>query len=182
MKALFFKYKSVVRFVVLFLGTYLVLSVIYGLYLSVSIGTSYHPDFITHLVAEQSSVLISGLGYKAEVIPHASLTSMQLFINQQYLAEIIEGCNAVGVIILFIAFVIAFAQKWKKTLLFIFGGTVILYGMNLLRIAILAIALYKFPEYQEFLHAIVFPGLIYGTIILLWMYWVRNISNTEKDA
>ena len=181
LKYLFIKYKSVIRFVVLFLGTYLVLSVLYSFYLSLSIRGSYYPDFMTNLVARQSSALISELGYTAEVIPHKTETSMKLIVNQQFLVRIVEGCNAISIIILFISFIIAFAESLKKTALFILAGAVLIYGVNIIRIVILTITLYKYPQHQELLHGVVFPAIIYGMVFLLWMIWVRMLSKTENE-
>ena len=152
---------------------------LYSLYLNGSKGGTYQPDFITNLVANQSKAIISSFGYIVEVVPHSSQTSMQLFINSQYLAEIIEGCNSISIVILFISFIIAFAQKFKTTFFYLLAGCVLIYGVNLIRIAILAIALYKYPQHQEFLHSIVFPAIIYGMVFLLWVYWVRLISKTK---
>ena len=182
MKALFYKYKSVIRFVVLFLGTYLLLTILYALYLQLSKGGAYPPDYITHLVAKQSSTLINGFGYDANVIPHETQPTMKLFVEGQYLAQIIEGCNAISIIILFVAFVVAFAQRFRKTLFFILAGTVIIYSVNILRIAILVIALYRYPNYEQTLHGVVFPGIIYGMVFLLWMLWVRIISKGKEGA
>ena len=181
MKALFKKYKSVIRFVVLFLGTYLVLTMVYSYYLSASNSSIYYPDYITNLVAKQSSALIKEFGYEAEVIPHETETSMKLIVNQQYLARIVEGCNAISIIILFIAFIISFAEKLKKTLLFIGAGIVLIYSVNVLRISILAIALYKYPQYSETLHGVIFPAIIYGMVFLLWMIWVRMLPKTKIE-
>ena len=181
MKELLIKYKPVIRFIVLFLGTYIVLSLIYSYYLSVSNNNDYYPDYITNLVSRQSSTLISGLGYKAEIIPHETETSMKLFVNQKYLIRIVEGCNAVSIIILFIAFIIAFAEKFKKTILFLFAGAVLIYAVNIIRIVILTISLYKYPEHQEFLHGVVFPAIIYGMVFILWMVWVRMLPNTDNN-
>ncbi|MBV1923046.1 MAG: exosortase family protein XrtF [Flavobacteriaceae bacterium] len=181
MKALLVKYKSVIRFVTLFIGSYLIFLFLYSVYLKYAEGGNYHPDYITHLVAKQSSSLLNSIGYEAEVVPHSTLTSMQLFINKQYLAEIVEGCNSISVIILFLSFVIAFAQNIKKTILFLFSGAVLVYAVNVIRIAFLAVALYKFPEYQEVLHSVVFPGIIYGMVFILWLIWIRIISNTATS-
>ncbi len=181
MKALFKKYKTVIRFVVLFLGTYLVLTMMYSFYLSVSNSSTYPPDFVTNLVAKQSSALIKGFGYQAEVIPHETETSMKLIVNEIYLAEVVEGCNAISIIILFIAFIISFAEKFKKTFLYILTGIVLIYSVNVLRISILAIAIYEHPQYSETLHGVVFPAIIYGMVFLLWMIWVRMLSKTETE-
>lgn len=182
MKALFYKYKLVIRFVVLFLGTYFLLTVLYALYLQLSKESTYPPDYITHLVAKQSSTLINGFGYDANVIPHEAQPTMKLFVEGQYLARIIEGCNAISIIILFVAFIVSFAQRFRKTLFFILAGAVIIYAFNILRIAILAIALYRYPDYEQTLHGVVFPGIIYGIVFLLWMLWVRIISKGKEVA
>lgn len=180
MKDLFIKYRSVIRFVLLFLGSYLVLTGIYALYLHLSKSGSYSPDFITNLVARQSSTLIGNFGYDAAVVPHNTQPIMKLFVEGHYLARVVEGCNSISIIILFIAFVFAFAENLKKTVLFLFAGAVLIYAVNIVRIAILAITLYKYPEYENFLHGVVFPGIIYGMVFLLWMLWVRMLSKRKE--
>ncbi len=175
MKALFQKYKSVIRFLVLFLGTYVALSLLYNVYLHFGKSERYYPDPITHLVAKQTSVLTSAFGYQAEITPHPKEASMKLIINGNYLARIVEGCNALSVMALFAAFIVAFHQKWIPTLLYIFVGAVLIYCANLFRIVLLAIALYEYPQYEEILHGVVFPAIIYGMVFLLWVLWVRKI-------
>lgn len=151
------------------------------MYLHFSKSGNYHPDYITELVAKQSSSLISSFNYSADIIPHEISPTMKLYVNGQYLARIIEGCNAVSIMILFIAFVVAFAQKLKKTLLFLLAGSVLIYGVNIIRIAILAITLYHYPQYEKMLHGVVFPGIIYGMVFILWMLWVRRISKIKNN-
>ena len=160
---------------ILFLGTYLVLSFGYSLYLKASVGGVYHPDLVTHLVAKQSTSIISGFGYDADIRAHETKPQMVLNINNKYLGSIIEGCNALSIIILFIAFIVAFAQNIKKTILFILAGAVLIYGINIIRIVILAIALHHYPQYEKILHGVVFPAIIYGMVFLLWMIWVRKL-------
>ncbi|HBR55552.1 MAG TPA: exosortase family protein XrtF [Flavobacteriaceae bacterium] len=176
LKVLFKKYKGVLQFLLLFSGSYLLLSLVYAGYLGVSVNSAYPPDFITNLVSKQSTLLIESFGYEAAIVPHQAQPSMQLFVNGTYLARIVEGCNAISIIVLFIAFVIAFAQSFKKTVLFIFVGSVLIYAVNILRIAILAIALYNYPEQEHWLHGVLFPALIYGMVFLLWLVWVRMLS------
>lgn len=175
MKALLIKYKSVLRFVVLFLGTYLVLSILYSYYLNASQGGDYYPDFFTHIVAKQSSVLIEWLGYSSKIEPHANDPSMKLYVNNEFLVRIVEGCNAASIIILFISFIISFAEKLKKTVLFLLFGGMVIYIVNIIRIAILTVMYYEYPQYQETLHNVVFPAIIYGMVFILWMIWVRML-------
>ena len=175
MLSLFKKYKSVVRFVVLFLSTYIVLSMGYLFYLSLT-DDLQKPDFITNLVAKQSSLVLAQVGYDAQVIAHESKPQMKLIVDNTHIANIIEGCNGVSVMVLFVAFIIAFAEKFKKTALYILAGTALIYAVNIIRIGILAIALQKYPAYEGMLHGVVFPGVIYGMVFLLWMFWVRSLK------
>ena len=176
MKALLVKYKSVIRFVLLFLGTYILLTVVYGIYLEYTGDDSKAADGVTQLVAKQSTTILNELGYEAAIVPHENEPSMKLFVNGTYLAQIIEGCNSVSICILFIAFIVAFAERFKKTILYILAGVALIYSVNLLRIVMLTIALYKYPEYEQSLHGIVFPAVIYGMVFLLWMGWVRMLK------
>ena len=64
---------------------------------------------------------------------------------------------------------------------FIFTGIVLIYSVNVLRISILAIALYKYPQFSNTLHGVVFPAIIYGMVFLLWMIWVRMLTKTETE-
>jgi exosortase family protein XrtF len=83
--------------------------------------------------------------------------------------------------ILFVSFIVAFAQKFKKTLLYMLGGLALIYATNIIRIVLLSIALYQYPESSDFLHDIVFPGIIYGMVFLLWLFWVRAISKATDE-
>lgn len=182
MKNLFVKYKTVLRFILLFLGTYLLLTFLYSLYLKYSEVGLYYPDFFTNLVAKQSNEVIQALGYSGAVKPDSAGPFMRLYINDVYLARVVEGCNAISIIILFVAFIISFAERFKKTTLYIFAGIALIYAVNILRIALLTIALYHYPEYTDFLHQIVFPAIIYGMVFLLWLFWVRNLKVKPKKS
>lgn len=180
MKALIVKYKSVIKFIGTFLVVYIGLSVAYKFYLQFSDGSKFYPDYITHLVAKQCELLLNTFGYNAKVLAHTNEPSMKLMLNELYLARVIEGCNSISVIILFVSFVIAFSGQVKDTLLFVLSGSVLLYTVNLLRIVLLSMGMYHFPENSNFLHAVVFPGIIYGMVFLLWMFWVNRFSKLNK--
>lgn len=180
MKSLFRKYKSVVRFIITFLLVYTVLSVAYKFYLDYSTGKTYYPDYVTNLTARQSQLLISSVGYDAKIEAHPNEPSMKLIINNKYVARVIEGCNSISIIILFLAFMIAFAGEWKRTTFYIFAGSVLIYSVNLIRIVILSVGLYHYPWRREILHTVIFPLIIYGIVFLLWMVWVRRFTKSKK--
>ncbi|WP_425077326.1 exosortase family protein XrtF [Psychroserpens sp. S379A] len=176
MKALFLKYKSVIKFILTFLSVYFVLTLTYKFYLDFSNGSKYYPDFFTNLVAKQSHLLLETLGYDAAIVAHPNEPSMKLIINNKFVARVVEGCNSISVIILFVSFIAAFAGRFKSTFVYMLSGSVIIYVVNLLRIVILSIGLYNYPWRREELHTVIFPLIIYGMVFLLWMFWVNRYS------
>lgn len=180
MRALLVKYKSVIRFIITFLAVYGVLTIAYNLYLNLSSGSKFYPDYMTHLVAEQTNSLLNGLGYEALVLPHPNEPSMKIIINGKFVARVIEGCNAISIIILFLSFIVAFAGKFKTTFFYGLAGSIIIYAFNLIRIVVLSVGLYHYPWRREVLHTVIFPMLIYGTVFLLWMFWVNRFSKSIK--
>ena len=180
MKALLTKYRLVIRFIVTFLLVYVVLIVGYNIYLSLSDGSKFYPDYLTNLVAKQTNALLNGIGYDANVVPHPNEASMKVIINGKFVARVIEGCNAISIIILFLSFIIAFSDKFKATLLYCLAGSIIIYAFNLIRIVILSVGLYHYPWRQEVLHTVIFPMLIYGVVFILWMVWVKRFSKNKN--
>lgn len=172
--------KAVVRFLLTFGGIYLVLALLYQWYLTVEVPLRYFPDFFTHLVAEQSKEIIQVFGYTSKTLPHPFEESVKLFVNGDFLVRVVEGCNGISVLILFVAFVFAFNKKWKQTVLFALAGSVLLYVMNVLRIALLTIGIYEYPQHTDILHQIVFPAIIYGTVFLLWFVWVNQFTKKSN--
>ena len=96
-------------------------------------------------------------------------------------AQLVEGCNAVSVMILFAAFVFAIPQRLMPTFIFILLGTVLLYGMNVLRIALISLGIFWQPGWSSALHDLVFPGIIYGTVLLLWIFWIWRYNLIYKS-
>ena len=180
MKTLFVKYKLVIKFILTFLLVYVSFSLLYKFYLQLSDGSKYYPDFMTHLVAKQSKMLMSAFGYDVQMMPHPNEPSMKVLIENNYVARIIEGCNSVSVIILFFSFITAFASNLKTTVFYILSGSVLIYSVNLLRIVLLSIWIYHYPKQSDFLHTVVFPAIIYGMVFFLWMLWVNRFSRLKK--
>ena len=174
--------KTVIYFLIKFFGTYLLLFLLYSFYLSKNQQTAefFACAPITKAVAEQSQYLLNALGYKAEIEQSNIEMSVNLYVNDIFIARIIEGCNSISIIILFIAFIVAFASGFKRTLLYILFGSFIIYLVNVIRIVVIVVAIYKYPELEGLLHNIVFPSIIYGITFLLWFVWVQKISKLKK--
>ncbi|SFU29274.1 exosortase family protein XrtF [Pustulibacterium marinum] len=173
MKEYFQKYSAAIGFVLRFLIVYAALTALYNWFIA---SAAPYPDQITTWVTEQSEWILEYSPYHIRMVLDDTDPFYRVMINDTYAARIIEGCNSVSVLILFVTFIIAFRGSWKHTVLYSLGGIVLLYLTNLFRIVILTMGVYKYPEYTEILHQLVFPAIIYGAMFILWIIWVKKFT------
>lgn len=177
------KNKALLLFIIKFFISYALMVGLYSYYLNKTQEreTVFTCAPITTKVANQTAKMITILGYKAKVEQHKEELSIKIWINKNYVSRVIEGCNSISVIILFLAFIIAFSGRIKATIIYGIVGSLLIYIVNIFRIAILSIGILKFPKQQNILHSIVFPAIIYGMVFLLWIIWVNKFSNYKKS-
>ena len=171
---------AVIRFLLIFFGSYLILALAYQAYLKYLPSETFYPDYFTHQVAQQSYHLIDLLGYETYILEHPNKPSMLLAVNERYVANIVEGCNGLSVFILFLSFILAFSKGFKQTFIYVLLGILLLHILNIFRIALLVLGLYFYPEHKELMHEILFPLFIYGVVFLLWINWIRNYKNHKS--
>lgn len=181
MKNIFQQHKVFFIFLTKFLLCYFVVTIVYSFYLN-QFHTQRNAVYgITHFVAEQTKNTLVFFGADCEIIKHEFEPSYKVIYNSKYIARIVEGCNAISVIILFASFIFAFSNRFITTFLYIFLGSILIFILNIFRIALLTIGLYKYPEYGTFLHDILFPLVIYGVVFVLWIIWVLKFSAYAKE-
>ncbi|CCB70132.1 Probable transmembrane protein of unknown function [Flavobacterium branchiophilum FL-15] len=177
LKNYFTLYKPFLVFVLKFLATYSLMSFAYHFYLSQYVMTI---DPITQMVAKQSKDFLSLFSPNVYIQNDIKSACVQFFYKKNYILRVIEGCNGLSIIILFVAFIIAFKGQLKNTLRYILFGILIIHVLNIVRIALLAVLLFEYATYEHFWHDILFPLIIYGTVLVLWIFWVKSFSNTIK--
>ena len=85
--------------------------------------------------------------------------------------EIINGCNGIETIGLFIGFVAAYPGNRAKRWLFLPLGILVIYLVNVLRIYFLAILQHHWHSLFHFVHDYTFNLIFYLVVFLLWMVW-----------
>lgn len=158
---------------------YIVFSIAYYFFLDFEWSSQLYPDPVTAQISYQTQELLQMIGYNASTLNSPVHPSVIMFIDEQNIYRVIEGCNAVSVMILFTAFVVAFARGLKKTIGFLILGIAFIYVVNLSRLVILGIIYKEYADYAHFSHEIIFPSIIYGAVVLLWLYWIRNVKPKE---
>jgi len=182
LKEYIIQFKPFLLFLSKFLVSYLVLTFLYQTFLNKYDIKNYEVDSITQLIAEQSSQILSLFDNNSFIVPNLVEPSVKLYYHGKWVARIIEGCNAISVIILFISFVLAFTGRIKQMIIFILSGTIIIHVFNILRIVLLSMAIFHYPKSQHFLHGVIFPLFIYGVVFGLWVIWVNKFSLYAKKT
>ena len=179
LKRYFIQYQAFLLFLGKFFLSYAILTIAYRLYLA-SVNDDAL-DGITINVAQLTEHLANLFGIGLQTKP--DYMHYAIIFNDKTVARIIEGCNGISVIILFVSFVVAFSGRWKQTLLFIFAGIGIIYVLNIFRIILLSVLIYHLANQEPILHGVVFPLIIYGIVFILWVIWVNNFSKyARKDT
>jgi exosortase family protein XrtF len=154
----------------------------YQLYLGQFDTANFEYDGFTNLVAEQTKVILEAFDYIVQLRPSTFDSSVIVSVNLVSVVRIVEGCNAISVMILFVAFILAFSKGFVKTFSFILVGLLIIHILNVSRIALLTIGIMKYPEYEHLLHGIIFPLVIYGTVFILWIIWVTKFTKDVSKS
>jgi exosortase family protein XrtF len=150
------------------------MSWLYDVWLDQYLQTLGQLDYFTNWVNNQVTWVLQHFDRSARSLFVNKSTGYWIFYHGKYVARIIEGCNAMRVMILFTAFIIAFRGKTKDSVLFIVFGILSIHLLNIGRIAALAIALSSYPNFEAALHDILFPLIIYGFVFILWVIWVNK--------
>jgi exosortase family protein XrtF len=71
----------------------------YKSYLNTFDSKQNQVDGITKFVAHQTEICLNFFGEKSRVMQHEKEASYKIVYHNSYLARIVEGCNAISVII-----------------------------------------------------------------------------------
>lgn len=178
---MFKKNKATILFLFRFLIVYAVLTLAYYYYLSSYAKRNENiADKITWLVAEQSAYLSNALGFESHLEQNEIEPSVNFFFEGVWVVRIIEGCNGIAVMILFVAFIIAFRGRLLDTVLFIPAGLILIHLANVFRLVVLSYVIKNYENLHVPFHDYVFPALIYGMVFLLWVVWVNFLALKPK--
>ncbi|MDO7848398.1 archaeosortase/exosortase family protein [Hymenobacter sp. M29] len=132
-------------------------------------------------IAAASTALLQVLGFDAAIAP----TDAQLLLmSGQPSVIVFPACNGLVLYALFGGFVLAFPGPWRRKAWFIPAGIALIWSLNVLRVAGLAINHHYSHQTVDFNHHYTFNVVVYGCIFGLWMLWARRLAldNTPPPA
>ncbi len=172
-------FKPVLSILLRFIIVYLVLLFAYQFYLNRFQSEGLDP--FSRMIAEQVRHIQNSISYPTQLYNDVKREQVWFYVKTGYATRMVEGCNAISVMILFIAFVFAF-YKGSKTFVFVLAGLVLLYLMNLLRIVGLNIVMTDYKQYGKISHDFIFPAVIYGTVVVLWLIWIKFFALKHENS
>ena len=121
-----------------------------------------------------SEQLLSLWGYQA------SVNNTTMHIDQQPLVYMGNACNGMDFMGLFACFVIAYPSKIRAKWWFLPLGLCAIFGLNIIRIALLSINALYWEASFAFNHKHTFVVLVYGIMFLMWISWINKYGRLEK--
>lgn len=167
---MFDDFKPVLKILLRFLVIYLMLLGGYQLYLNDFEVQGLDP--ISRKIADNVVVVQNFLGYPSALYDMSQEQAVYFYVSGDYRTRMVEGCNAVSIMILFLSFIFAFYKGWK-TFVFSVIGLAILYILNVLRIAGLNVIYVENEAWGNAAHDYAFPAIIYGGVVILWLMWIK---------
>ena len=170
------KYKPTIVFLLKFILINAVLTQAYSMYLDSFEST----DSFTYEVSAESSSLAKFIGFESYIEQNPDEASVRFFLDDVYRVKIVEGCNGLAVMILFLSFVIAFGGRLLDMAIFIPLGILMIHASNIIRLVFLVYIYVYHYEMADAFHDYVFPAIIYGMVFLLWVVWVNYFAFASK--
>ena len=139
-----------------------------------------HLDHVlcTHITAA-AVVALRLVGFTAAVSPASSC-----LVLMNGIPSVIVGppCNGLVLYALFAGFVVAFPGPWLRKLWYIPVGILLIWILNVLRVAALAVNHHYAHSSVDFNHHYTFTFVVYAFIFGLWMLWARRLAVVNPAA
>jgi exosortase family protein XrtF len=171
------EFRPAIFFILKFLAVYLVGNIFYGLFIT---HFKSAPDPVTVWVTNQVGDILNLITPPVTTLAHSTKPTV-LIVQNKPVISVYEGCNGLNVVIVFLAFLVAYGPMTRKLLWFIPVGILVIHVSNLLRVGLLFFVSKNYPHQLYFLHKYFFTAFIYVVVFALWFCWIR-ISHPKEHA
>ncbi|AZA61584.1 exosortase family protein XrtF [Chryseobacterium indoltheticum] len=172
-------FKPVLGILLRFIIIYLVLLFAYQFYLTTFKEQGLDP--FSRMITKQVVFLQTLMGFPSALYDDVPKQQVWFHVRTRFVTRMVEGCNAISVMILFVSFIFAF-YKGAKTFVFVAISLILLHIMNVLRITGLNIVCSDYPQYSKMSHDYVFPAIIYGSVVVLWLVWIKFFALKNENS
>ncbi|WP_456425635.1 exosortase X [Rhodocaloribacter sp.] len=172
MRPFFRHHRAIIVFFAKMLAAYAVWFALYDLWL---LPDGRLDEMLSLHAASASRSVLSWLGYEASVFGRV------VWMDGTAGIEVVNGCNGLAVIGLFLGFVLAFPGVARRRLVFLPLGILALYLVNVGRLAFLVLVQQYRPEWFDLVHQFAATGIYYVVVFGLWVAWA-HLGAAKKAA
>lgn len=129
----------------------------------------------TRGVAATSAALLRSFGQEVRI----DGTTMR---SPTFAVDVKNGCNGLEALLLLIAAIAAYPASWKARLSGIVAGSVIIEGVNLIRVSSLFIIGRDYPRFFDSFHITVWQTVIFILSIGLFAIWSSRFASQPRPA
>ena len=122
-------------------------------------------DFLALTVISGAKYLLSILGW--EIYSLGRL----IYIDGYRSVEVLNGCNALALMVLYSGFIISFNGKVFNKVKFIILGVFIIFTLNIVRIMSFSLATVYFQHHWDLFHEFSPFLFFYPVVLFLWYQW-----------
>lgn len=167
------KQSRIFQFGAKILAIYALWYVVYDLWL---LPAGWLDEWVSHRVVDLSTLLLSVSGF--EVFSQAR----DIYVSGAPGIRVVNGCNGLSTIGLFIGFVVAFPGRWVHRAWFLPAGAAVVFFANVFRVSLLGALQKIWPGAFEFIHGLGAPAFFYLIVFLLWVLWANIGEHTPNEA
>ena len=82
------------------------------------------------------------------------------------------GCNGLEAVMIYAVGILSFPATWKKKLLGIIAGFIVIQIINIIRIVALAYSSIYFKAFFEYIHVYIAQGMMIAVALGIYLFWI----------
>lgn len=129
---------------------------------------------LPQIIAEMVGFILNSIGFTVTV----TKATIQM---QGFAYRIIYHCSGLFLMVIYSSAVIAYPATVKEKTIGLILGNPILFFTNILRLVMLGMVGYKYPQYFDYSHEYLWQGIFIVFVIFLWMIWKEKFVKSEQD-
>ncbi len=156
------------------IGIYIVWYILYDLWI---LPNGKVDEYLSLNIIDVSAGILAAIGYDDVY------TAFRIIgIGEAPGIEIVNGCNGLSAIGLFIGFVVAYPGDNTKRMLYLFTGIGVIYLVNVIRVVVLSITQTYWADFFDFTHDYSTTAIFYIVIFIMWVIWANYGGNSDSKG
>ncbi len=135
-----------------------------------------------HLVLPVLEVSAAGASWLLNLMGVATHADGVLVKGPEFSVAVRSGCDPLAPIALMSGAMLGFPSSWRKRLLGVVGGAVLLFCLNLVRVATLYLTGRVHSSWFYSLHQEWWPAAFIVIALLLWWAWLNWVQQPERTS